>query len=278
MKKVLFLLLAVSLECGWLFGDTVTGFSCPATVSSGATFTCTVSGSGEIDITTNNSLVNAPDDCTVGKTCSFTAKKVTKASSVVITASRGKAKFSQTVTVEPGTAPPPTLTILVPANATITGAGTDTLTADLSGPETVATSITVTSSQPTLLTVPASVPVGVGASSVQFTATAKAVSVQTPVTVLAGLNGNTASASITLDPVSTVAYSVNLSWQAPVTSPDPVAQYRVYRNGAPLAFTATLVYVDPTVVAGQTYNFTVTSVDAAGVESVPSNTYQAVIP
>jgi fibronectin type 3 domain-containing protein len=79
---------------------------------------------------------------------------------------------------------------------------------------------------------------------------------------------------------------VDLSWDAPASSADPVVGYNVYRspNGvsAYQQINTTMVaqtsYVDLTVQAGQSYDYIVRSVDAAGVASVPSNTATAPIP
>ncbi|MGA9061103.1 MAG: choice-of-anchor D domain-containing protein, partial [Terracidiphilus sp.] len=76
-----------------------------------------------------------------------------------------------------------------------------------------------------------------------------------------------------------VLLEVNLTWDAPSGSPDPVAGYNVYRSpsGATAyqqlntsAITQT-TYVDTTIQAGQTYDYIVESVDASGVTSAPSN-------
>ena len=81
-------------------------------------------------------------------------------------------------------------------------------------------------------------------------------------------------------------HEVDLSWNAPSSSVDPVAGYDVYRssNGGTTyqllnssVDTAT-TYADMTVVAGQTYDFIVESVDASGFTSVPSNTITEMIP
>jgi hypothetical protein len=79
---------------------------------------------------------------------------------------------------------------------------------------------------------------------------------------------------------------VNLNWDAPSSSPDPIAGYNVYR--APAGDTSyqqlnasTLnqtTYVDTTVQAGETYDYIVESVDAAGVTSTPSNTASVTLP
>jgi hypothetical protein len=82
------------------------------------------------------------------------------------------------------------------------------------------------------------------------------------------------------------SYQVNLSWDAPSSSSDPVAGYNVYRSpsGAgsyqqvnPSMLTGT-TYTDSAVQVGQSYDYIVESVDASGVESAPSNTASAAIP
>ena len=79
---------------------------------------------------------------------------------------------------------------------------------------------------------------------------------------------------------------VNLSWDAPTSSPDPVAGYNVYRapsggtsyqqlNSSVVTQTG---YIDLTVASGQTYDYIVESVDASGVTSGPSNMASVTLP
>lgn len=81
-------------------------------------------------------------------------------------------------------------------------------------------------------------------------------------------------------------HHVNLSWNAPVTSPVPVVGYNIYRsaegdpayhllNKSPVKETK---YVDYLLENGRTYNYMVKSVDAHGVESFPSNMIRLTIP
>jgi hypothetical protein len=84
-----------------------------------------------------------------------------------------------------------------------------------------------------------------------------------------------------------VPYEVNLTWDAPASSPDAVAGYNVYRtlsgtssyqllnSGASLTATT---FTDTTVEDGQAYVYYVTSVDGSGVESAPSNAFDVAIP
>jgi hypothetical protein len=82
------------------------------------------------------------------------------------------------------------------------------------------------------------------------------------------------------------ATEVELSWDAPASSADPVAGYNIYRAPSGSSTfqllnstidTAT-TYVDSTVQAGQTYDYMVESVDRSDVQSLPSNEATATIP
>ncbi len=82
-----------------------------------------------------------------------------------------------------------------------------------------------------------------------------------------------------------VSYSVNLSWDAPTTSTDPVVGYNIYRAVGTGAFQlinsspdAQTTYVDNAVVSGTTYNYLAKSVDSTGVESTASNEITVTIP
>ncbi len=94
------------------------------------------------------------------------------------------------------------------------------------------------------------------------------------------------SASVALSGTGTaVAHSVSLTWNAPTSSPDPVAGYNIYRSlsgGSPQLLNSTPItattYVDNSAVSGSTYTYTVESVDANGVQSVPSNQINVTIP
>jgi hypothetical protein len=84
---------------------------------------------------------------------------------------------------------------------------------------------------------------------------------------------------------TTVAAQVDLSWSAPSSSADPVAGYNVYRalgSGAFQLVNSSMdtktTFVDTGVVGGDTYNYTVKSVDTSGVESAPSNEIAVSVP
>jgi fibronectin type 3 domain-containing protein len=84
---------------------------------------------------------------------------------------------------------------------------------------------------------------------------------------------------------TTVQYEVDLSWNAPSSSADPVAGYNVYRSADGGSFTRMnsspddqVSYSDTAVQSGATYIYQVTSVDANGVESSPSNQFTLSLP
>jgi Abnormal spindle-like microcephaly-assoc'd, ASPM-SPD-2-Hydin/Fibronectin type III domain len=115
-------------------------------------------------------------------------------------------------------------------------------------------------------------PTTAGAATGQITITSNS---STNGTALISLSGTGESTS----------HQVDLSWDAPSSSSDPVVGYNIYRstggssyqllNSSPDAQTT---YVDNNVVSGTTYDYIVESVDASGNESVASNEATATIP
>jgi centrosomal CEP192-like protein len=85
---------------------------------------------------------------------------------------------------------------------------------------------------------------------------------------------------------ASASYQVNLTWNAPTSSPDPVAGYEVFRapNGSTsyqqlnASSVAQTSYADTTVQDGQTYNYYVESVDGSGNTSAPSNMANVNVP
>lgn len=107
------------------------------------------------------------------------------------------------------------------------------------------------------------------------------------------INSNSTSGSTSVVALSGtgtgVSHEVDLSWDAPTSSPVPVAGYNVYRsvgssgsfrsirsiNSSPVT---AAVYLDSAVVSGTTYLYVVKSVDATGKESSSSNQIMITIP
>jgi fibronectin type 3 domain-containing protein len=115
-------------------------------------------------------------------------------------------------------------------------------------------------------------PTSAGAVTGQLTISSNSLSGSTAVVALAGTG-------------TSVAHEVDLSWNAPTSSPDPVVGYNVYRLTGSGSFAlinsspdSSIVYVDNNVVSGTTYSYVVKSVDPSGVESVASNEITVTIP
>jgi len=116
-------------------------------------------------------------------------------------------------------------------------------------------------------------PTSTGAATGQLTITSTS---STNGTALIPLTGTGIAAS----------YSVDLSWDAPSSSPDPVAGYNVYRSPSGSSMYQLLnstvdsqvTYVDATVEDGQTYDYIVESVDSSGNQSVPTSPIAVTIP
>jgi Abnormal spindle-like microcephaly-assoc'd, ASPM-SPD-2-Hydin len=115
-------------------------------------------------------------------------------------------------------------------------------------------------------------PTTAGALTGQFTISSNSTTGNTAVIALSGTG-------------TAVAHEVDLSWDAPASSPDPVAGYNIYRATGSGSFVlinsspdATVVYTDSAVVSGTNYSYQVTSVDSSGVESIPSNQITVTIP
>jgi len=85
---------------------------------------------------------------------------------------------------------------------------------------------------------------------------------------------------------TTSPYAVDLTWDAPTSSTDPIAGYNVYRapSGSSMyqllnsSIDTQTTYTDSTVQSGQSYDYIVESVDDSGVESAPTSPIAVTIP
>lgn len=115
-------------------------------------------------------------------------------------------------------------------------------------------------------------PTTAGAVSGQLTITSNSSTGSTALVALSGTGTAT-------------AHVVNLSWNAPASSSDPVAGYNIYRgisggpmqmlNSSPVTQTG---YVDSTVASSSTYDYYTKSVDSNGIESTASNQIAVSVP
>ena len=101
-----------------------------------------------------------------------------------------------------------------------------------------------------------------------------------------GGGGTQPSTTSTTNPPPTSAYVVDLTWEAPTASSDPVAGYNIYRAASGSStyqllnssIGSSTSYSDTTVANNTSYTYYIESVDAEGNQSVPSNTYTVSIP
>ena len=99
-------------------------------------------------------------------------------------------------------------------------------------------------------------------------------------------SGTSATISLSGTGEAAAAKYVDLNWNPPVNSADPIAGYHIYRatSGAQAyqllnsSVDTQTTYADNAVQAGVSYDYYVESVDYAGVESGPSNAISVTIP
>jgi len=169
----------------------------------------------------------------------------------------------------------------LPATQTVVLTSTGTASVTVNSVATAGTGFTMSS--PTL---PAILTSGQTATlEVQFDPTLPGAAIGT-LTITSTSNGG----ATTLVPLTgtgvAVNYAVDLSWDAPASSADPIAGYNVYRSPSGSAtyqllnsqVDARTTYTDSSVQNGQTYDYVVESVDYYGVESVPSSPIAVTIP
>jgi hypothetical protein len=281
----------------------LSGLSCTSGSMTGAgTDSCTVtlnvaaaSGGFAVTLASNNSAVTVPASVTVAAgsaTASFTAtvSGVSTAQTVTLTASANS--VAKTFALQLG-AGVPTLSV----NATTIAFGN----VNLNTPATQTLILTSTGTAP--VTVSAATVSGTGFTisggpfpiTLNPTQTATISVLFDPITAVAltgqiTIASNSSAGSPTVIGLTGtgigVLYEVNLTWDAPTSSTDPVAGYNVYRapsgstnyqqlNSAAVTETT---YVDTTVLNSQTYDYIVESVDGSGVTSVPSNMAAVPVP
>jgi hypothetical protein len=253
------------------------------------------SGGFAVSLASNNSAVAVPSSISVAAgatSASFAAivSSVSTAQTIALTATAGS--VSETFAVQLNAAVP-TLSINATSvafgNVTVNTPATQSITLMSTGsaPVTVnSATLTGTGYSISGATLPMTLNSNQSATlSVQFDPTVTgAAAGQLTITSNSSVNP-TAAISLSGTGMS-ASYSVSLSWNAPAGTTDPVAGYNIYR--APNGGTAYQLlnsstesqasFTDTAVQAGQIYNYIVESVDASGVESVPSNMASVTIP
>ena len=278
------------------------GLTCSSAAVTGAqTDTCTVTltaaapSSGlNISLSSNNAAVTVPSSVTVpagATSASFTATiaSVTSAQTIALTASAGGVTVVYAINLN-AAAPALTLstTSIAFGDVNLNASATQSVTITSSGTAPVTLSAgSVTGSGFSISGVSFPVTLSVGQSAhlnIEFDPTT-AGAVIGAVTLTS--NASPSTATITLSGTgATVSYEVDLTWNAPTSSTDPVAGYNVYRATSSSSsyqllnpsVSASTSYRDTSVQDNTSYTYYVESVDVEGNQSAPSNTYTVDIP
>jgi hypothetical protein len=279
------------LYCG---SSSVTGpgtDNCTATLNAPA-----ASGGFAVSLASNNSAVSVPANLTVAAgatTGSFTATIAAVSTAQVATLTASAGGVAETFALQLGVGVPGlsiNATSVAFGNVNLNTPVTQSVTLSSTGTAGVTVSLaTVIGSGFTISG--ATFPLTLSSSqtetiSVQFDPTVAGAATGTLTIVSTSLTNPTVTIGLSGTGVAAVASQVNLTWDAPTSSPDPVAGYNLYRSpsGAssymPLnsAVVTQTTYVDSNVQDGQTYDYIVESVDASGNTSSPSNVAAVPIP
>ncbi|MGB0082339.1 MAG: choice-of-anchor D domain-containing protein, partial [Terracidiphilus sp.] len=160
----------------------------------------------------------------------------------------------------------------------ITGTGIDNCTVTLNAAAASDGQVVVLTSNSAAVLVPSTVTVPAGQTTASFTATIVTVSIAQSVAVTANVAGISESFALQLGGVASSSYAVDLAWDAPTSSPDPVAGYDIYRAASGSStyqllnpsVNSSTSYTDTTVADNTSYTYYIESVDAEGNQSVPS--------
>lgn len=280
----------------------LSGITCSSSSLTGAaTDACTVtltatapSGGMTVALTSSSSAVTVPASVTVASgatSAAFTAtaSAVTTAQTATLTASASG--VSKTFSIQLNAATPAltlSTTSVAFGDVDLNSKATQTVTLTSSGTAAVTVSgVAATGAGFSVsgVTTPLTLnPGGTATLDVEFDPTTSGAATGT-----ATVSDNASPSTSTISLSGTgqaAAYQVELTWDAPTDSTDPVAGYDVYRavSGSTsyqmvnTSATTATSYTDTTVADGTSYVYYVVSVDAEGNESAPSNTYTATIP
>ena len=262
--------------------------SCTVTLTSAA-----ASGGLSVNLASSSTAVTVPATVTVlanATSVGFTASvsSVTSAQAVTLTASAGG--VSKNFALQLNAAVPMlsvSATTLAFGNVEVNTASTQTVTLSSTGTAAVtvgAATVTGTGFTVSGVTFPDTLNPGQTVTlDVQFDPTATGAATGQLTIQSNSSTSGTAVASLSGTGTPPV---VDLSWDAPSSSTDPVAGYNIYRSTGGSSSYQLLnssvdtqtTYVDSTVQSGTAYTYYVESVDSSGVESVPSDQVNVTIP
>lgn len=252
-------------------------------------------GGFSVSLASSSSAVTVPASLAVAAgattaTFTATASAVTTAQAATISASASGISKAVALQLNPATA---ALTLstasvsfgTVPLNTpstqsvTLTSSGTANLT--ISALSLTGTGFTISG-----IAAPLTLAPGQSASlNVQFDPTT-ASSFTGALTISSNASSG-ASQTIALNGTgNSTTYDVNLTWNAPIDTSDTIAGYNIYRSAAGSSSyqllnsspNASTTFSDSNIQSAQIYTYIVTSVDASGVESLPSNSIDLSIP
>lgn len=286
-------------------GPALSSLSCAsASVTGSGSDACTVTlaaaaptGGIVVNLASNNAAASVPASVTVpakatsvGFTTTVTA--VSSTQSVTVTASENSttATFalslnpaatttSSALSVNSSTVAFGNVAVGISSTQSVTLQSTGTGAVTVSSAQASGTGFTVTGA-----TFPLTLNSGQSATlSLQFLPTATGAATGS---LTISSNATTNSTAVVALSGTGVPLAIDLSWNAPAASSTQIAGYNVYRaTGSSSSFqklnssvNPPVSYMDSTVVPSTTYQYYVTSVDASGLESTPSNTATVVVP
>lgn len=292
----------ISLSGTGMATAALSGITCSSSSLTGATTdACTVtltstapSGGFAVALESSSSAVTVPASVTVASgatsaTFTATASAVTTAQTATLTASASGVSKTFAIQLNAAT---PALTLSTtsvafgdvdlntPSTQTVTLTSSGTAAVTVSGVAATGTGFSVSG-----VSTPLTLNPGAKATlDVEFDPTTSG-SASGTATVTNNGSGGTATVILT-GTGQAASYEVELTWDAPSGSTDPVAGYDVYRavsgsttyqmvNPSECKGTS---YTDTSVTDGTSYVYYVVSVDAEGNQSAPSTTYSATIP
>jgi hypothetical protein len=189
----------------------------PATVVGGVSSigTATLDGPAPttgavVTLSDNSTLATTPASVTVASgattaTFTVTTTSVTTSTPVTITGTFNGSTKTGSLTVNPAA-----LASVVMNPASVFGGSSSTGTVTLNGPApTGGAVVTLSNTNPTAATVPASVTVAAGATSVTFSATTTPVAAATSAIITATYNGTTQTATLPINPVLMASVAMN---------------------------------------------------------------------
>jgi hypothetical protein len=283
---------AASLSALSCSSGTVTGAekdTCTATLTAAAP-----TGGLKVSLSRNDSAVTVPTGVTVpagASSAHFTAtvSSVTTSQTATLTGSAGGSTKSYALHLK---AYEPALTLQSTSvsfgDVTLKTPSTQTVTLTSSGtaPLTISTG-TVAGTEFSLSGMSFPVTLNPGKTATLYIEFDPITAGATTGTVTLTDNASAGKATVALAGTGeSAAYEVNLTWDAPSSSAKPVVGYDIYRAVSGSSSYQLLnsgvndptSYADTTVATSAAYQYYVTSVDASGNQSAPSNIFSVTIP